>query len=397
MIAWTTWAVAALAQSACSNPFTAEQVRALAAASTEALLADDALAHKRLWDELADRAECLDHQLADDQWARILLNEALVRKATGKDWQRALDTALRAFPALDVPTFLREEFRPLPKPTPSGVPVPEDVTLFLDGVLSPEVPLLDGDHVVQAWRDGRFRSAWLEDGAQIPAEWLVPKPKEVVRVVEEDEVFVPRAYGMAGVFLGPTLGRQLVDRPAEALGNQEQYGGWFGLATAGAVPVAGSVGFFWDATGPVMAPSVRQGTDVGFQSDDPAFLPEGWLGAAGVFEELTVGIGGGVATLLHYEQEEPVLVWYPQPHLLLGLHQGRRDVEVSGGLTPAALHGALRVGALLTEPKKVTPRLGVDTHLGVGWFREGNSGDRRSTALQWSVLGRLDVAWGRDR
>ncbi|MCB9683929.1 MAG: hypothetical protein H6738_01755 [Alphaproteobacteria bacterium] len=405
MIVWFA-TIAAAQDLPCSVPLTRFDVRTMSEHSSDAIARDDALSHRRLFDELVSRTSCLDHPIDPDAWASLLLDEALVRKATGGDWERPLDTAMNAFPALDLPPFLRDVYSPLPRPTPSGLTIPDDAALFVDGVLVRAVPILSGDHVVQVWRAGNLRSAFLEDGDQVPADWLTPAEKEVVEVVREEVAFVPYAHGMIGGGVGPTLGRQMVQNPAEFLGGQEQYGGSLTVSASGLVPVAGPGSVFWDADLAVLVPSVRRGTTDEFNVDRVGWLPQAWVGGAAMFEELTVGVGAGFATLLRYEGEEPVVTWLPQPHVLLGVLQGRRDFEVSAGVSPAALHGRVRAGALLADPGSATMRLGVDTQLGLGWFTEGSPEDatsaeldrvRRATDLQWTLLGRLDVAWGRDR
>ncbi|MCA9492118.1 MAG: hypothetical protein KC621_19430 [Myxococcales bacterium] len=405
MIVW--FATLAAAQDLpCSLPMTRFDVRTMAEHSSDAIARDDALSHRRLFDELVSRASCLDHPIDSDAWASLLLDEALVRKATGGDWERPLDTAMTAYPALDLPPFLRDVYSPLPRPTPSGIAVPTDAALFVDGVLSRDVPILSGDHVVQLWRGGQLRSAFLEGDDQVPADWLTPPEKEVVEVEREEVVFEPYAHGLLGGGVGFTLGRQMVEDPGEFLGGQEQYGGSLHVSASGLVPLAGPGSVFWDADLAALVPSVRRGTTDAFSVDRVGWLPQAWLGGAAMFEHVTIGLGGGVSTVLRYQGEEPVITWLPQPHILVGVIQGRRDFEASAGVSPAALHGRVRAGALLADPGSATARFGVDTDVGVGWFTEGSPEDatsgelsqlRHATSLQWTLLARLDVAWGRDR
>lgn len=401
----------------CPAPLTEFDVRQIVRQSNDALFRDDTLGHKRLFGELVEAVPCLDGQLPKDAWAHLLVNEAIVRRVTKEDWQATLGTALAVFPEFpDVPPYLLAEYSPPPPPrTVAGV-IPDDATLFVDGVLQQEIPDLEGEHVAQLWRDGRWTSRFLVDEA-IPAAWLVPKPPVVVEVVREEVVWTPAGRGALGAGLGFAIGRQLVeDLPgadAEPVGpiapaflaDNRSYGGLSALASFGVQPIATNASVFWDVAITTMAPTLR--TDASIQGDygdsqsqfeaAPYAMPKLFAGPAALLEELHFGAGAGFVRLRKVEGDVAKLVFYPQPHLVLGVRQSRADFEVGGGLTPSALHASMRGGWLLAPPRPLSWRLGVDVDLAAGWFTEAVTDGRNASLLQVGVVGRFDAAWGRDR
>ncbi len=382
----------------CGRAFTEFEVRTMVRESSEAVDRDDALTHKRLWSELLARVPCLDAQLPKDAWATFLINEAIVRNATREpDWEGPLATALQILPdQSNVPDFLIQQFSPPPPPRSSGVEVPADAALFVDGVLLREVPVLQGEHVVQLWRDRRWRSA-LVIGTTPPADWLAPRAAEVVEVEVASTEWAPTSRGAAGLLLGFGLSNQLVDDPGTFLADSEQYSGMIGFATHGVAPLAAPGGVFWDLVLPAAAPNVRTNAVTGGFAFEPSptLFPVLHGGAALVLEELHVGAGAGVIRVQKVEGNERVALWLPQPHLTLGVVKARGDFEVGGGATPTAAHVLTRGGWLLSEPRALSWRLGFDAHLGSAFFVEEAPGDRRATVLQVSLLARIDAAWGR--
>jgi hypothetical protein len=387
---------AALAQDdgGCSVPFTEFDLRALVARSEDALMRDDALGHERLFAEFRSRVPCLDGQLPKDAWSRLLRGEAIVRRVRGEPWIPLLDTALAIYSDLDVPPYLLEQFSRLPPVPPSTEPLAPDAALFVDGVLVGAVPTLTGEHVVQVWRDGRWRSAYVQD-APVPTAWIAPAAAVVVD--EGPARWKPSSRGTFGALLGPSIGRQLVEDPAEWLGDQRQVGVWAGATTTGVVPVAGPGGAYWDVALAAQLLSVRKGTDDRWGLDPAGFLPSAWLGPAVVLEDVSVGVGGGGFALLHYEGEEPVTSFYPQPDVSLAVRRDRADFAVNAGLTPAAMHAGMAVGSLSDTERPLVLRVGVDVDLALAWFTEAPPGDRSASALSLVTAFRLDGAWGRDR
>ena len=71
--------------------------------------------------------------------------------------------------------------------------------------------------------------------------------------------------------------------------------------------------------------------------------------------------------------------------------------EVGGGLTPAGAHGGVRGGWVLTKLAPIAWQFGFDSTLTLAWFQEAPPGDRKASALQLAVAGRIDLVWGSDR
>lgn len=391
------WFASARAQD-CAQPLSELEFRALVRESKEAIFRDDVLTHRRLFGELAERVPCLTGQLPKDAWAELLVSEAIVRNATGGDWQAPLATALAVFPDLAaVPEYLMEQYAPGPPARATGAPIPSDATLFVDGVLVAAVPELQGQHIVQVWRDGRWRSAW-SDSAPVPAEWLIPKAPDVVTVQAGDDGASPRGRGALGVAVGFALGRQMVEDPGSYLADGRQLSGLFGIASHGVQPIVQNGGGYWDVTLPAAVPTVRSSSVEGGTVFDgsPAFLPTVDAGAAWVGRTVHAGLGAGFFGLRRVEGDRVLTAWYPQPDLRVGLRSPKADFEVAGGATPSAGHGLVRGGWSFGEPKALAVRLGFDARLGAAWLFEAPPGDRRASLLQIGLLGRIDAAWGRN-
>jgi hypothetical protein len=391
---WFSSIAAAQEDGTCSVPFTEFELRTLVSRSDEALLTDDAAAHGRLFTEFRQRVACLEGQLPEDAWARLLLNEAIVRKVQGKAWIPLLDTALDAWSDLVVPPYLLEQFSPAPPLPASGVKLPLDGALFVDGVLAPAVPALAGEHVAQMWRDGRWHTRYL-DNEQVPNVWLVPRAVAVVDAGPER--WSPASRGSVGAILGPSLTRQFVSEAADWLGNQQGGALWLGLVSTGVAPLAGSAGVYWDAALDAQLVGLRKGTTGELQFDTTRFAPSGFVGPAAILEEFTVGVGGGLCSVLHYEGESPVVRVYPQPDVSLTLRKDRADFSVNGGLTPSALHAGMGAGSISDTDRPLVLRVGIDADLGLAWLTEEPPGDRKASALAFVTAFRLDAAWGRDR
>lgn len=397
-----TWSVVALLGASafaqdgeCGVPFGEFELRELVTRSDDALLKDDVVAHGRLFTEFRTRVPCLVGQLPKDAWARLLLNEAIVRRVQGRPWAPLLDVALDAYSDLVVPSYLMQEFSPAPPAQDSGKVLPSDATLFLDGSLIPYVPVLTGEHVVQVWRDRRWRSVYLED-APVPAEWIAPTV--VAAPIETGPVkWKPSSRGTVGAALGPGPGRQFVSVPADWLGDQQAYAFTFGVTSAGVLPIVDLAGVYWDAAFGAQVVSLRDGTDGVWGLDRPTVIPQVFVGPTVVLEEVTVGVGGGFVTLPRYEGEIPIVGWYPMPDVAVTVRRDRADFGVDAGVTPAALHAGLSAGSLSDTERDVALRVGVDADLGVAWLREEEPGARQASALLFVTAIRLDAAWGRDR
>lgn len=389
-------AAAALAQddAGCGVPFTEFDLRALVEQSDAAMLDDDALAHSRLFTEFVTRVPCLDAQVPKDALARLLLNEAIVRRIQGKPWMPVLDTALDIWSELPVPDYLRSQFSPLPPPAPAEVELPADVALFVDGVLLPAVPALAGEHVVQTWRDRRWRSVWVDD-APVPPAWIAAR-KEVV-VDTGPARWKPASRGTFGGSIGPHVGRQFVSEPREYLGDQQQYALAVGIGTTGVVPVVDNVGVYWDATFATQVVAGRRTAKLDWTLDGPRVVPDAVLGPAVVLEDVAFGLGGGVVQALYYQGEDAFNRWLPQVDAMVVLRQDRTDFGARIGGWVNGMHGTLSVGSVSATDRPVTLRVGVDGDLVVALLTEAAPGTRSASALDLTTTFRVDAAWGRDR
>jgi hypothetical protein len=390
---------------ACAELLHEHELRALVERSTAALFDDKPQGHTVVYDEVTQKIPCLDHQLPKDAWAQLSLNEAIVRYVAREDWQPILSRALTIFPELeDVPDYLLAEWvRPAP-PHDSRLPIPPDATLFVDGVLTPRVWELVGEHVVQVWRDGRWSSVLLRPGEPFPEAWLVPKPKEILTVEKEDERWVPSGRGGVGLGFGVWVGNQMVEDIGNYLPDASVIGGNSILGAHGAQPIADHGGIFYDGTLRLVVPSVRRVAGNPTFDSSPELLPAGYVGPAGIFEHNHVGVGFGGFALQTIEGGLVLTRFFPQPHLSVGSRSGRASFEFGGGLSPSAAHGTLRAGWVLTGDEEAggsaSPldlQFGVDSALDLAWFSEAPPGDRRASVLQVSIAGRIDLAWGADR
>jgi hypothetical protein len=389
----------------CAEALHEHELRAMVKRSTEALFDDKPQGHNLVYEELAARIGCLDHQLPKDAWAQLSLNEAIVRYVSREDWQPILSRALEIFPDLeDVPDYLLREWVRPPAPRYNRLPVPPDATLFVDGVLTARVWELTGEHVVQVWRDGRWSSALLRPGDPFPEAWLAPRPKEILTVEATDERWQPSGRGGLGLGFGVWVSNQMVEDIGNYLPDASAVGGSSILGAHGAQPIAGSGGIFYDGTLRIVAPSVRRVAGTPTFDGSPEVLPAGYAGPAGVFEHNHVGIGFGGFALQTIEGGEVLTRFFPQPHLSVGNRAGRASFEFGGGLSPSAAHGTLRAGWVLTGAEEASERtspldlqFGVDSNLDLAWFSEAPPGDRRASVLQVSIAGRIDLAWGADR
>lgn len=391
------WASLSATAADCASAFTEFELRALVDASEGAVFDDDSLTHKQLFAEFTSRVPCLDHQLPKDVWARLLLDEAIVRFAAKGAWQPPLETALGIFPDLEVPKYLRDQYVRPPAPPTGDTPIPEDATLFVDGVLQPRVPLLFGEHVVQVWRDGAWHSVVADAATPVPAGWLVPKPKEIVEVERAETEWVPRGRGGVGLGFGAFVANQFVEGEGTYLPDARQIGGDVIVGTRGFQPFAGSPGVFWDGVLRIVVPSVRRlGGTPAFDAS-PEILPFGYFGPAFVLENAAFGIGGGAFVLQKVEGNQAIPVVYPQVHLTAEGRAGRATFGLGGGASPSAAHVGMNGGWVLTGAAPVAARFGFDTNLDMAWFTEAPPGDRTASVFQLGVVGRIDLVWGADR
>lgn len=381
----------------CPIPFGEYDVRAIAGESKRAVFRDDAVSHKRLFADFVRQVPCLDHQLSKDAWAVLLLDEAIVRNVAKADWQGVLTTAMSIYSDLEVPQYMLDAWQRGAKQAYGEGTVPSDATLFVDGVLQPKIPLLTGEHVVQVWRDNRWRSVYLDGATPFPSDWLAPKPKEVVYVEAPDETWQPTGRGSVGIEFGVLVANQLIDEPGTYLADASRAGGSAGIAAHGAQTFGAPVGAFYEARLRVVVPSVRQFAGTPEFDAAPLVLPSGYLGPAVILKNLHAGIGGGVFLTQKVEQGVPETLTLPQLHLAAGVRDGRGAFDVGGGLSPTAAHGSMSGGWILTKVAPVSWRLAGEATLEALWLSEADPGTRHATVLQVGGVARLEAVWGADR
>lgn len=381
----------------CPVPFTEYDVRAISSESKRAVFRDDAVSHKRLFTDLVRQVPCLDHQLSKDAWAVLLLDEAIVRNVAKADWQGVLTTAMSIFSDLEAPQYMLDAWERGAKQVYGEGVIPPDATLFVDGVLQSRIPLLTGEHIVQVWRDNRWRSVFLDGVTPFPSDWLAPKPKEVVYVEAPDESWQPTGRGSVGVEFGVLVSNQLIDEPGTYLADAGRVGGSAGIAAHGVQTFGAVVGAFYDARLRLVVPSVLQFAGTPAFDAAPLVLPSGYLGPSLILERVHAGIGGGVFQTQKVEQGIPDTLTLPQVHLAVGARQGRGAFDVGGGLSPTAAHASMSGGWILTKVAPLSWRLAADATLEALWLSEEEPGTRHATVLQVAGVARLEAVWGADR
>jgi len=368
----------------CADPVTEADVRGFARRSSESIEMDDIAGHRRAWSDMLVSVPCLVDQLPREPWAELLVNEAIVREATAvRGWHSLLTVATRIAPDLDdIPGFLLEAWVPVSDPDPGTVDVPADAALFIDGILQPRVQDLRGEHIVQVWRDGRWRSAMVVNDGPPPA-WLAPREAPPVAGAPDAVPVAPaaprrpaRAAGSIEIALGVALLQEGVPS------------GLAGLATHGVQPIARQGGVFWDAALPV---SVVTRPGIGF-TDSTA--PWAYAGPALTLDGAHVGLGVGGFRLLRLNGDNDLDAIATQVHLTLGARNTHFDFEAGGGAGPAAAHLQTRAG---WRPHRgpAGARFGLDGHLGAAWPGGAPADGQTATVLQLTMLARFGLAWGR--
>lgn len=203
----------------CEQSFDVEALRRLASEADAAIDQDDMVAHGRVMAEIRASAECLSEPVDAKTWARLLVTQALVESALGRDWRAPLTSALLADPGVahDVgPKEIREYPLPIEDPT-YLVPVARDGIFFLDGrqVEAVQPGELAGPHLVQAYAAGRWETRYLED-APFPSNWVAPvaESAEVKRRRSPALPVTGLALGVAGAATAVTSWAMAVNAEA---------------------------------------------------------------------------------------------------------------------------------------------------------------------------------------
>lgn len=138
---------------------------------------------------------CLTFAPEPRRWADLLMGEAVVRFAEGQDWEPALTTALRIYPAVDRGVSSQH---PLATWEPPSATPPLQVTevgegIYVDGLPAEKLPPSGEVHLVQR-TDGRFWNTYRTGPNEpLPAGW------EAQEVVQPPRVI---SWGAVGLGLG---------------------------------------------------------------------------------------------------------------------------------------------------------------------------------------------------
>ncbi len=166
--------------------------------------------HDRLMRQVATRLACADFEVGATLWARYLVSMAVRNYYGGADWQRPLTTALRIHPDIDLPVrkgHPLRDFEPAPPPTDRG-PLPEGVTLRLDGHPLQTYRPLDALHLLQRYSGDDLQTAVVTGPSEIPQAFLTkPRLPSAVRRVKRAKAI--HTWGTVGsgalVLTGATL------------------------------------------------------------------------------------------------------------------------------------------------------------------------------------------------
>lgn len=327
-------ALAVDAQAACSA-LTAQGFEGFVGDAMSAIDDDDLVRHGAVFRAMQEQLPCLDSQVPTDAWAEFLVGFAVVEYAMGREWEHAMDSALRIHPSVP------REFGPVEVRSyasnldlePAGNPaLPTDAEFYVDGKQVTREPALGKLHIVQRKKDGVW-STFLLQGQPWPEEWKAPKP-----VVEPEG---PTSLLRASVFAvgGLAAGSQTIDGASALLSDASAAGALVGLGTFGDYGPGGPVGLFWDVTAP-LGLTGGLGNGMGIEAYGGGSL---FLGPA------AVELGAGM-TSVGVEDDNgarPVIV--PQPRLGARLVQPLSDgldldLMAGGGAVPSGWHGRLHAG-----------------------------------------------------
>ncbi|MCA9570198.1 MAG: hypothetical protein KC656_20280, partial [Myxococcales bacterium] len=296
----------------CSTPMTTTEARTFVQQARTAVESDDVARFQERYRSFVQRARCLEEAVPKGPWAEMLVLDAIVAFAEGRDASTPLGTAKATDPGVEVPPFLSDKVPPAS--SPSGPRAPKDV--YLDGRPTDVLPALKGDHVLQR----RTAAGWETVVADAwPKAWTSGASGQKQPTGPRDPAPTPRApsNSVVDVFLGggPGLARsaQHPQEPGDFLPDAK-------------------------GTGP--------GLDV-----------SGELQARG-------GLVGGVARVR-------IPIWLGQ----LGVRGARVPLALEGGATYAigpvlAEAGAALGFSALREGDALTQRLEIQPFLGGRWLHE---------------------------
>lgn len=350
--------VAATPEKPTCSPMDADAFHARVDAADAALDTDDLIGFGTVYKQLRTDVACLTIAVPREDWARFLVDLAIVENATGQNWQEPLATAIAAHPAVNreqAPPDIRS-WTP-PAATVLGTDrVPDGATFYVDGRQVATQPDPSGIHLVQRQIGDTWDTRWLRH-QPFPADWMPKAPVVAAPIVPTTPTKEPSTALVAPpnvLALVAGFGRAGQDAGVSGtyLATVGKGGAALGLATTGHVPV-GPIGLFWDAEGGI---------------DPKGPDGEAW-GGLSVGKTVAVDLGGGFATTTLVVADAPQRFLVPQARLGvdagLPMGPGVLDLGLAAGGSQAGAHVRVRAGLASAE--------------GIGWYAGVELGD--------------DVAW----
>ncbi|MCB9674428.1 MAG: hypothetical protein H6737_04880 [Alphaproteobacteria bacterium] len=329
--------VAARAAEPCATALTAEELYAMDARSNLAVQSDDPEGHAAVVHELAERVACLEGPIPQGPWARMLVNETIVRYAQQEPWEHVLATALEVDAGVaNVPGFVREAYRA--PDSVAGAAAPAGVRLFVDGRQTDTLPPARGMHVVQRELEDGWHSVLLVD-ARVPDALLVPPPQRTVP-----------GWSTVGLLVSAARWSQSPDDPGDFLAAEKAGQTRVGVASHGRVPflLDARLGLAWDAalgTEIYTADTLADGEPATAESRDLTVRPGGsaFVGA-GFGGPVAAVLGGGAVVLRSHTRTADAVHVAPLPWLGVQASGDALDAAAGFGIAPRAWNGSVRAG-----------------------------------------------------
>ncbi len=212
MLVLSLLALSSVARAGECEPLYEAEARELIDASYAALEGEepDLAEHDRLMRQIQTRIPCADWEIGPTIWQEYLISMAVRNYFGGQDWQSPMATALRIDPKVELPVrqgHPLRDFEPAPPPSDRG-PLPEGVTLRLDGRPLLAYRKIDSWALLQRWNGDELQTAVVREPGDIPQDFLTkPRLPSAVRRVKRAKAI--HTWGTVGsgalVLTGATL------------------------------------------------------------------------------------------------------------------------------------------------------------------------------------------------
>ena len=183
------------------QPLYEAEARELIDASYAALEGEqpDLAEHDRLMRQIQTRIPCADWEIDAATWQSYLISMAVRNYFGGQDWRSPMTTAVRIDPSVELPVrkgHPLRDFVPAPPPSDRG-PLPEGVSLRLDGRPLQAYRKLDSWALLQRWNGDELQTAVVREPGDIPQAFLTkPRLPSAVRRVKRRNAI--HTWGSAG-------------------------------------------------------------------------------------------------------------------------------------------------------------------------------------------------------